>query len=116
MFCITYLFHCRAKQQLEVQVQRLESSTGDSKLILEGQRKELMSLNEAVAKQQEKAMQLEAANMTLRADLKAEKETANRESRELNLMITELKSQQENERHYLNDNLSQVIIYTLIKI
>ncbi|KAL4227673.1 hypothetical protein ACF0H5_013109 [Mactra antiquata] len=97
----------RVKQQLETQVQQLESSTGDSKLILEGQRKELMSLNEALAKQQHKASKLEAENTTLRADMKAQKETANRESRELNLMITELKSQQENERHYLNDNITQ---------
>ena len=43
---------CRQKNELEGQLRRLEGSAGDSKLLLEGQRKELMSLNEALAKQQ----------------------------------------------------------------
>lgn len=70
-----------------------------------------MALNEALAKQQERSTRLEAENHTLQADLKALKESGNRESRELNITINELKSQHENERHYLNDNLSQVLAH-----
>ena len=51
---------------------------------------------------------LEAEKHTLDVDLKSLKESANRETHELKLCITELKSQHENERHYLNDNLAQV--------
>ena len=49
---ITSFSFPRQKNELEGQLRRLEGSAGDSKLLLEGQRKELMSLNEALAKQQ----------------------------------------------------------------
>ena len=57
---------------------------------------------------QEKSIRLESENHTLQADLKSEKDNANREVHELKLTINELKSQHENERHYLIDNLAQV--------
>ncbi|XP_053406240.1 uncharacterized protein LOC123523252 isoform X2 [Mercenaria mercenaria] len=97
----------REKKRLEAHLQNLESSSGDSKVLLDGQRKELMALNEALAKLQERNTRLEAENHTVHADLKAQKESGNREAHELSIAINELKSQHENERHYLNDNLSQ---------
>ncbi|XP_052769316.1 plectin-like isoform X2 [Mya arenaria] len=97
----------REKKQLESQVERLEASTGDSQVLLEGHRRDLMQLNEALAKQQERTILLESENHTLAADLKALKNSSNREEHELKLTITELKAQHENERHYLNDNLAQ---------
>ena len=75
-----------------------------------------MALNEALAKLQERNTRLEAENHTVQADFKAQKETGNREARELNIAINELKSQHENERHYLNDNISQVCLLLYIKI
>jgi chromosome segregation ATPase len=85
-------------------------------VLLDGQRKELMALNEALAKLQERNTRLEAENHTIHADLNAQKENGNREARELNIAINELKSQHENERHYLNDNLSQVCSLPHIKL
>ena len=43
---------CRKKNELEGHLRRLEGAAGDHKLLLEGQRKEVMSLSEALAKQQ----------------------------------------------------------------
>ncbi|XP_052225855.1 uncharacterized protein LOC127841237 isoform X2 [Dreissena polymorpha] len=97
----------REKKQLEAQVGKLESSTGDSRVLLEGQRKELIALNEALAKQQERSTLIEAENHLLKSDLKTTQESSSRESQELKIAIKELKSQHENERHYLNDNLTQ---------
>lgn len=95
----------REKRQLEETLHKIEASSGDNKVLLDGQRKELTTLNEALAKQQQRTNRLEAENHTLQADLKAVKEANNREIRELNITINELKAQHENERHYLNDNL-----------
>ena len=57
---------------------------------------------------QEEHTRLQVANRTLQMDFKSETDAANREIHELKLTLTELKSQQENERSYLNDNLAKV--------
>ena len=45
-------FFFRKKNELEGLLRQLEGAAGDHKLLLEGQRKEVMSLSEALAKQQ----------------------------------------------------------------
>ena len=45
------VLYYREKTELESHLRHLEGSAGDSKLLVEGQRKELMSLNQALAKQ-----------------------------------------------------------------
>ena len=57
---------------------------------------------------QEEHTRLQVANRTLQMDFKSETDAASREIHELKLTLTELKSQQENERSYLNDNLAKV--------
>ena len=55
---------CRKKNELEGHLRRLEGAAGDHKLLLEGQRKEVMSLSEALAKQQVHAVCVYACVVT----------------------------------------------------
>ena len=50
--CLIVLGFYRQKNELEVQLSKIEGSTGDHQLLLESMRKEVMSLQDTIARQE----------------------------------------------------------------
>ncbi|KAK3608373.1 hypothetical protein CHS0354_030835 [Potamilus streckersoni] len=97
----------REKREMEANVQRLEGLVKDNKVILDGQRKEIMVHMEANSKHQEMLAKAEMTNQKLYGELRVQQENSQHEINQLKITIKELHSQHEAERSALSESLSQ---------
>lgn len=95
------------KKDLENELLTTRGSVHELKLLLENHKKEIKSLQEALARHQETVSKTQLEKAGVEHELHKLKESTAVTIQELNKRISEMKNSNEGEKYYLKDNLSQ---------
>ncbi|KAK3098699.1 hypothetical protein FSP39_022200 [Pinctada imbricata] len=97
----------KQKNELALHVSRAEKTSGDSKIVVDGQRDEIMSLQETISRMQEIQSKIQVEKSKLEEEFRESESAHASQVQELNQTISTLRSHSEGEKIYLKDNLSQ---------
>ncbi|XP_060068829.1 myosin-7-like [Ylistrum balloti] len=97
----------REKVELDGKLRHMESTVGDTDLLTQGLRKETITLQETIARQQESLSTLQLEHSTMRDKMRIQEEKLTDQILVLEKTNNDLRNQYDGEKSYLKDNLMQ---------
>lgn len=97
----------KEKAEMEGKVRHMESTVGDTDLLTQSLRKETMTLQETIARQQESLSTLQLEHSALRDKMRIQEEKLTDQILVLEKTNADLRNQYDGEKSYLKDNLMQ---------
>ncbi|XP_076465151.1 uncharacterized protein LOC143296965 [Babylonia areolata] len=98
----------KEKKDLEVKVERLQSSADESRLLVESMRHEIMTLKDSNAQLQESLGKSQVKEVTLQDELRSVRDAGDGQAMELRHMMEGMKAHHEFERKALRESLQQL--------